>query len=204
MTNNTASAAWSGKSIHESMVEMRKLCDPLLTITGIKVFCTEGGYKVLREAVTSGKPPVGAPIEWSPMFNLSSAEVILRDDLTTCKWLALEASANGCHAFATDGREVFEYLPKPAEGASGSEERETDMLTEDPTDDFVITALCDGGHRQTVHYCGMSRKFVEGVAGLLDGSSPMYQFPPGDDSVIGKCSKCGAKIHCTVENAPKE
>lgn len=44
----------------------------------------------------------------------------------------------------------------------------------------------------------LGRSYAEGLAGLLDGSSKMYLFPPGPGSVIGKCGICKAQIKCTV------
>jgi hypothetical protein len=40
--------------------------------------------------------------------------------------------------------------------------------------------------------------YAETLAGLLDGSSPLYIYPPGEGSPIGKCAVCGAKLNCTV------
>ncbi len=40
-------------------------------------------------------------------------------------------------------------------------------------------------------------------AELLDGSSDMYIYPPGPDSVIGSCGICQSKFKCTVNEIPE-
>ena len=42
-------------------------------------------------------------------------------------------------------------------------------------------------------------KWAETLAGLLDGSSPMYIYKPGPDSPIGKCATCGGQLSADVE-----
>jgi len=46
-----------------------------------------------------------------------------------------------------------------------------------------------------------AREDAELFAGLLDGTSTMYVYPPGPESVLGKCGTCGAKIRCVVEES---
>jgi hypothetical protein len=41
--------------------------------------------------------------------------------------------------------------------------------------------------------------YAKVLAGLLDGSSPFYIYPPGPGSPIGKCGVCGGKLKCEVE-----
>ena len=64
---------------------------------------------------------------------------------------------------------------------------------------FQVTAACATGHSQTFRVYGMSREWVDGWAGLMDGTSPLYVSPPDEQSPIGKCGICGAKITCKVE-----
>lgn len=62
----------------------------------------------------------------------------------------------------------------------------------------IIEVVCDNQHKQQIKYVGVSREFAEMQCGLLDGTSPMYLFPPGPESSIGKCGICGAKITAKV------
>ena len=68
---------------------------------------------------------------------------------------------------------------------------------------ITINFWCDKGHTQELrvdHKLGI--EYAEGLAGLMDGTSPMYVHSPiGTDSVIGKCGYpgCGAQVHSTVE-----
>lgn len=65
--------------------------------------------------------------------------------------------------------------------------------------DYLIEIECEKGHKQVLQVVGeLGSEWAENYAGLLDGTSPWYRFPPGDDSVIGKCGICGSKIHCEV------
>lgn len=61
-----------------------------------------------------------------------------------------------------------------------------------------IEYRCANGHVQIIRYQGMTRHFAEQVAGLCDGTSPMYVFPPGPESTIGKCGICGAQLSSKV------
>lgn len=47
---------------------------------------------------------------------------------------------------------------------------------------------------QVLHFGAASfpREWVESYAQLLCGTSPLYVFPPGPNSPIGKCGVCGA------------
>lgn len=40
---------------------------------------------------------------------------------------------------------------------------------------------------------------AEGLAALLDGTSPLYIHKPGPNSPIGKCATCGGPLTSTVE-----
>jgi hypothetical protein len=45
----------------------------------------------------------------------------------------------------------------------------------------------------------LNRDYVEGLAGLLDGTSPWFIHPPGPDSTIGKCATCGGQLESSIE-----
>jgi hypothetical protein len=45
----------------------------------------------------------------------------------------------------------------------------------------------------------LGMEYAQTLAGLLDGSSPLYIFPPQDLSPIGKCAICGGKLKYTIE-----
>jgi hypothetical protein len=86
--------------------------------------------------------------------------------------------------------------------------------------EIKVRAECSAGHIQEFTFIGMDRDFVEGLCGLMDGSSPMYKYPPGPESMIGKCQWqkmvtpeelanpfhdhqtpapiCGRQIKCTI------
>ncbi len=62
-----------------------------------------------------------------------------------------------------------------------------------------VEACCESGHRQIMKVdASLGREYAESLAGLLDGTSPLYLYPPGEDSCIGKCGICGKKITCTI------
>jgi hypothetical protein len=64
---------------------------------------------------------------------------------------------------------------------------------------YGILAVCEGGHSQTIRIDeGLGCWFAEVQAGLLDGTSEIYVYPAGTDSVIGKCGICGSEFRCTV------
>jgi hypothetical protein len=65
--------------------------------------------------------------------------------------------------------------------------------------DVCIEATCEKGHRQLLQIEGQGREWALTLAGLLDGSSEMYRFPPGPESPIGKCGVCGSQISCEVK-----
>jgi hypothetical protein len=65
--------------------------------------------------------------------------------------------------------------------------------------DACIEATCGNGHRQILQISAeLGREYAYHLAGLLDGTSEMYRFPPGPESVIGKCGVCGSQITCEV------
>lgn len=62
-----------------------------------------------------------------------------------------------------------------------------------------IRVICDGGHVQVLTLCDVTQEYAENLAGLMDGTSPMYVYSPiNTDSIIGKCGICRAKIKCDV------
>lgn len=63
---------------------------------------------------------------------------------------------------------------------------------------YIIKAVCPNGHVQQIAFDGFTRADVERTAGLMDGSSELYVFPPGPDSLIGKCASCGESFFCEV------
>ncbi len=68
---------------------------------------------------------------------------------------------------------------------------------------FKLTATCAQGHTQTISYGpGFTKEMVQMQAGLFDGTSEWYVFPPQDDSALCQCGICGAKIKCQVTEEP--
>lgn len=65
---------------------------------------------------------------------------------------------------------------------------------------ILITAQCYNGHKQELRiHDELGIDFARTHAELLDGTSPMYVFPPGADSMIGKCGICKVPFRCTIE-----
>jgi hypothetical protein len=68
---------------------------------------------------------------------------------------------------------------------------------------YRITALCGGGHVQSILVSGeLGRVFADEQAGILDGTSRFYVIPPGPDSFIEKCASCGRPFRCSVTEEP--
>lgn len=71
---------------------------------------------------------------------------------------------------------------------------------------YTIVARCENGHSQAIEVDGsLGVDWANGLAGLLDGSSPMYIHPPdpGSLSVVGRCGICRTQIKCVVtDSAP--
>lgn len=62
-----------------------------------------------------------------------------------------------------------------------------------------VRVECSSGHEQTIKYDeSFSLEWVETQCGLLDGTSPLYEYPPGPESVIGKCGICGKQVKCSI------
>jgi hypothetical protein len=72
-----------------------------------------------------------------------------------------------------------------------------------------ILIRCENGHDQIIRAEG-PREYVENLAKLMDGTHPMYRFPPRQyptsGSSIGRCGMpdCGAWISCSVSAEPPE
>lgn len=67
-----------------------------------------------------------------------------------------------------------------------------------------VTFRCEQGHEDSVTWHDVDPEFIALWAGLVDGTSPEYQNPPDDRSVIGKCGICGSKLSSTISEVPKE
>jgi len=65
-----------------------------------------------------------------------------------------------------------------------------------------ITSTCEQGHRQVLVTPDMGEAEAQQLAGLLDGTSPLYRYPPRTHplpgSTIGRCGICGAWLTCTL------
>lgn len=61
-----------------------------------------------------------------------------------------------------------------------------------------IEITCQNGHQQTIRTSGMEEAQISLLAGLLDGTSPAYVYPPGPDSPIGKCGICHSQLKCVL------
>lgn len=57
-----------------------------------------------------------------------------------------------------------------------------------------VTFRCGNGHQQEIKYHNMPFEQIKLLVRLLDGTSPAYLYPPGDESSIGKCNICGSKF----------
>lgn len=70
---------------------------------------------------------------------------------------------------------------------------------------FLIIAKCANGHVEEIRGGGLGLEWAMILAGLLDGSSPLYQPSPiGTDRIIGKCGICLAQLKCTAEGEPDQ
>lgn len=65
-----------------------------------------------------------------------------------------------------------------------------------------ILARCDNGHEQLLLTPVYDRARAAVLAGLLDGTSPLYAAPPRTHpfpgSVVGRCGICGGWLTCTL------
>lgn len=69
---------------------------------------------------------------------------------------------------------------------------------------YKVTFTCQNGHQQAITYEGVTKGTAEMWAGLCDGTSHFYAYPPGPDSVIGKCGICGGMLSSKVEESKDE
>jgi len=67
---------------------------------------------------------------------------------------------------------------------------------------FWIRITCASGHTQTIEVEGCSKEWAEDFASLLDGTSKFFIHPPGPDSLLSKCGRCGATVRCQVTEQP--
>jgi hypothetical protein len=62
---------------------------------------------------------------------------------------------------------------------------------------YKATFTCEKGHSQTTRLdASLGRGWAEQWMRLLDGTSPLYLYPPkpGEPGVIGRCGICGSPI----------
>ncbi len=67
---------------------------------------------------------------------------------------------------------------------------------------WIVTFTCANGHSEEVKLVGEDERYARIWAGLLDGSSELYQHPPGPDSPLCKCGICGATLTSSVRQGP--
>jgi hypothetical protein len=65
---------------------------------------------------------------------------------------------------------------------------------------LIIKLRCARDHEQIIRFRNVDRTFAERLAGILDGTSPLYIYPPGPESTIAKCGLCLDNITATVED----
>jgi hypothetical protein len=62
-----------------------------------------------------------------------------------------------------------------------------------------ILARCQAcGATQRLYLPDHDRPSAEMLAGLMDGTSPLFVHPPGPDSQIGRCETCGGRFRCEL------
>lgn len=71
---------------------------------------------------------------------------------------------------------------------------------------WEVTATCESGHSQVTKLDAkaFTKEGAELFAGLLDGTSPAFLYPPGPESVIGKCGICQKPFKCTVKEVKEQ
>lgn len=73
----------------------------------------------------------------------------------------------------------------------------------DGTPEQGVELLCENNHRQRIYLRGMTAEMADDYAGILDGTSPVYAYPPREhpvtESSIGRCqfNSCGAWFRAT-------
>ena len=85
-------------------------------------------------------------------------------------------------------------------------------MTSNPSDSqpqlpaFRVTFSCKQGHTQIITWYGQDESFVRNWAKLVDGTSPLYSFPPREDkySVLGKCGICRSLLSSDIEDIRSE
>jgi hypothetical protein len=75
-------------------------------------------------------------------------------------------------------------------------------MTDAPRAPRGIRATCDQGHTQDIYTPDMEIEEARAFAGLLDGTSPLYQCPPRSHPIpggtVGRCEICGGWITCVL------
>lgn len=65
-----------------------------------------------------------------------------------------------------------------------------------------IKAICVNGHEQVIYTPEMPREWAATLAGIMDGTSSIYVYPPEKSKeyplYIGKCGICGSWFSCSV------
>jgi hypothetical protein len=65
-----------------------------------------------------------------------------------------------------------------------------------------ILATCENGHEQRLLTPDRTVRSARRLAGIMDGTSPFYAFPPRTHPIqggkVGKCGICDAWISCTL------
>lgn len=71
---------------------------------------------------------------------------------------------------------------------------------------WTILFECEAGNKQEIILRGHCRQEAVDFAELMDGTSPMYVYPPDENSPIGKCvwieegkPICGKPFKCKVK-----
>lgn len=62
-----------------------------------------------------------------------------------------------------------------------------------------IEATCGACHRtQMIYTPDFDEISAQQLAGIMDGTSPLYVKRPGEESAIGRCESCGGRFTCTL------
>jgi hypothetical protein len=62
-----------------------------------------------------------------------------------------------------------------------------------------VDITCGGcGNTQRIYMADHTRDMARDFAQMLDGTSPMFVYPPDECSPIGKCVNCGARFTCAL------
>ena len=65
---------------------------------------------------------------------------------------------------------------------------------------ILVRCVDNEAHAKTVRFdAALGMEYAETLAGLLDGSSRFYIFPPSKLSPIGRCAICHGELTCIIE-----